>query len=133
MQEVVVGGWRPGQGRRAETVGSLLLGVGDGEGRLHYIGRVGTGFSVRDLADLSDRLRRITRTTSPFHDIPRIDARDARWVAPRLVGEVEVEFEFAEWTRGGRLRQPRSRERAGLKSPRFRSGRCWPIARSSHD
>lgn len=49
MQEVVVGGWRPGQGRRAETVGSLLLGVGDGEGRLHYIGRVGTGFSVTSL------------------------------------------------------------------------------------
>lgn len=104
-QEVVVGGWRPGQGRRAQTVGSLLLGVGDTEGRLRYVGRVGTGFSHRDLDDLNSRLGRIARETAPFHDVPRADARDAHWVTPRLVGEVE----FAEWTRDGRLRQPRWR------------------------
>ncbi|MFD7310459.1 non-homologous end-joining DNA ligase [Promicromonospora sp. NPDC059942] len=113
-QEVVVGGWRPGQGRRATTVGSLLLGVGDAEGRLHYVGRVGTGFSHRDLDDLHDRLGRIARETTPFHDIPRADARDAHWVTPTLVGEVE----FAEWTRDGRLRQPRWRGRREDKDPR---------------
>jgi bifunctional non-homologous end joining protein LigD len=43
-QEVVVGGWRPGAGRREGTIGSLLLGVPDGDG-LTYVGHVGTGFS----------------------------------------------------------------------------------------
>lgn len=104
-QEVVVAGWRPGNGRRAGTVGSLLLGVGDDEGRLRYAGWVGTGFSDLDLTELHDRVGRIERKTSPLDDVPRADARDARWVTPRLVGEVE----FAEWTDDGRLRQPRWR------------------------
>jgi bifunctional non-homologous end joining protein LigD len=104
-QEVVIGGWRPGKGRRAKTVGSLLLGVGDGDGRMRYIGRVGTGFSDRYLEDLHDRLEHMPRKTSPFAEVPRADARDAHWVTPRLVGEVE----FAEWTNDGRLRQPRWR------------------------
>ncbi|WP_207211789.1 non-homologous end-joining DNA ligase [Promicromonospora panici] len=112
-QEAVIGGWRPGRGRRAGTVGSLLLGVSDGDSRMRYIGRVGTGFSERDLDDLHDRLERITRKTSPFADIPRADARDAHWVTPRLVGEVE----FAEWTNDGRLRQPRWRGRREDKDP----------------
>ncbi len=42
------------------------------------------------------------RATSPFVDVPRPDARDAHWVRPVRVGEVE----FAEWTADGRLRQP---------------------------
>ena len=42
-QAVVVGGWRPGQGRRAGGIGSLLFGVPDDEGRLVYAGHVGTG------------------------------------------------------------------------------------------
>ena len=43
-QEVVVGGWRPGQGNRADTIGSLLLGI-PAEGGLAYVGQVGTGFT----------------------------------------------------------------------------------------
>jgi bifunctional non-homologous end joining protein LigD len=34
--------------------------------------------------------------------MPRADARDARWITPMLVGEVE----FAEWTPTEKLRQP---------------------------
>src|SRR2546429_26681 len=45
MQEVVIGGWRPGQGRRSGTIGSLLLGIPADEG-LHYVGQVGTGFTA---------------------------------------------------------------------------------------
>jgi bifunctional non-homologous end joining protein LigD len=41
-------------------------------------------------------------SVSPFSDIPAADAREARWLEPELVGEVE----FAEWTGSGRLRQP---------------------------
>jgi bifunctional non-homologous end joining protein LigD len=100
-QEVVVGGWRPGNGRRAGGVGSLLLGIPTADG-LEYVGRVGTGFSDRDLAEAERRLRGLASTTSPFREVPRPDARDAHWVTPSLVGEVR----FAEWTHGGHLRQP---------------------------
>ena len=48
MQEVVVAGWRPGQGRRAGGIGSLMLGVHDGRPGWSYAGGVGTGFTERD-------------------------------------------------------------------------------------
>ena len=100
-QEVVIGGWRPGNGRRSNQVGSLLMGIPDGDG-LRYVGRVGTGFRDSDLLDLTARLKGMERKTSPFDDVPRADASDAHWITPRIVGEVE----FAEWTATGRLRQP---------------------------
>jgi bifunctional non-homologous end joining protein LigD len=100
-QSVVVGGWRPGQGRRAGGVGSLLFGVPDGEGNLVYAGHVGTGFSDQDLKDLKRMFT--ARSTSPFHGtLPREVTRDAHWVEPDLVGEVA----YAVWTSDGRLRHP---------------------------
>ncbi|TFB52037.1 ATP-dependent DNA ligase [Cryobacterium tagatosivorans] len=111
-QEVVVGGWRPGNGRRSDSIGALLLGIPDGES-LRYVGRVGTGFRDRDLADALSRLTPLARKTSPFADVPSIDARGATWVRPVLVGEVE----FAEWTSSGRLRQPSWRGWRPDKSP----------------
>ncbi|MDP9027247.1 MAG: ATP-dependent DNA ligase, partial [Actinomycetota bacterium] len=100
-QEVVVGGWRPGNGNRADSVGSLLVGVPDAGG-LRYVGRVGTGFTDRQLAELRIRLDGLARKTAPLLDVPSADARDAHWVTPSLVGEVE----FAELTADGRLRAP---------------------------
>jgi bifunctional non-homologous end joining protein LigD len=100
-QEVVVGGWRPGKGRRAGGIGSLLVGLPGSDG-LEYIGRVGTGFRDRELDDIADRLAAVATDENPFTDIPRADASDAHWVTGALVGEVE----FAEWTSTGRLRQP---------------------------
>ncbi|WP_369135327.1 non-homologous end-joining DNA ligase [Modestobacter sp. I12A-02662] len=100
-QAVVVGGWRPGEGRRAGGIGSLLVGVHDDTGRLVYAGHVGTGFTARALADLAPLLT--PRSTSPFADaLPRLVTRDAHWVEPLLVGEVA----FGQWTRDGRLRHP---------------------------
>jgi bifunctional non-homologous end joining protein LigD len=100
-QEVVIGGWRPGSGRRDGAVGSLLMGVPDGSG-LRYVGRVGTGFDDTDVTELTRTMGKIERKTTPFVDAPADVVRDAHWVSPTLVGEVE----FAEWTAGGRLRQP---------------------------
>ncbi|MFT2750570.1 ATP-dependent DNA ligase [Clavibacter sp. Sh2036] len=111
-QEVVVGGWRPGSGSRASGIGSLLVGVPGPDG-LAYAGRVGTGFTERDLADALRRFRPLARKTSPFADVPAADARDAHWITPRLVGEVE----FAEWTSTGRLRQASWRGWRHDKSP----------------
>ena len=100
-QSVVVGGWRPGEGRRAGGIGSLLVGVHDDAGRFVFAGHVGTGFTAAALAQLG---RLVTaRATSPFADaLPREVTRDAHWVQPLLVGEVR----FTEWTREGRLRHP---------------------------
>ena len=114
MQEVVVGGWSPGEGLRAGGLGSLLLGVLDDEGRLVYAGHVGTGFSDRVLADLMARLTGLEQPTPPFADeVPRAHARGARWVSPTLVGEVA----FSEWTRDGRMRHPTWRGLREDKSP----------------
>ena len=112
-QEVVVGGWRPGRGRRSGGIGSLLLGIPEAAG-LRYVGRVGTGFSERDLQRAAQRLGTLARDSSPFSDISAADARGAIWVEPELVGEVE----FAEWTAGGRLRQPSWRGWRTDKVPR---------------
>ena len=103
QQEVIIAGWKPGEGRRADMIGSLLLGVNDDDGQLRYAGHVGTGFTDDMLADLSEQLAPLGRETSPFGTkIPNPAARDARWVEPSLVGEVA----FAEWTADGILRQP---------------------------
>ena len=113
MQEVVVGGWRPGRGRRAATIGSLLMGVHSAQG-LEYIGHVGTGFSDALLRQLGARLADLRVPDSPFAQaLPREDARDAQWVRPELVGEVA----FTEWTGDGRLRHPSWRGLRPDKNP----------------
>lgn len=97
---VVVGATQP-QGARAHF-GALLLGVHD-DGGLRYVGKVGTGFDDRTLADLAARLEPLRRPTSPLVDPPRgAEGRRARWVEPRLV----VEVAFTEWTGDGHLRHP---------------------------
>jgi bifunctional non-homologous end joining protein LigD len=101
VQEVVIGGWRPGNGRREGGVGSLLLGVNEGD-ELRYVGRVGSGFNDHQLDEIQARLARLARATSPLADVPREDARDAHWVTPSLVGEVK----YGELTSAGRLRHP---------------------------
>ncbi|MEO8094567.1 MAG: ATP-dependent DNA ligase [Pseudolysinimonas sp.] len=111
-QEVVIGGWRPGKGARADTVGSLLLGVNEG-GSLRYVGRVGTGFTDAELTKLRARLNSLARQTSPLEGVPREDAREAHWVTPTLVGEVV----YAEVTGDGRLRAPAWRGWRPDKSP----------------
>ena len=52
--EVVIGGWTPGEGRRAGTIGALLLGMYDEDGRLVYVGQVGTGFTQTDAGRPAD-------------------------------------------------------------------------------
>ena len=100
-QEVVVVGWRPGNGRRSGSIGSLLLGI-PGRSGFEYVGRVGSGFSDRDLDDVAHRLEPLARkTTAVVGEMPRMETRDARWVRPVLVGEVR----FSEWSRDGLLRQ----------------------------
>jgi bifunctional non-homologous end joining protein LigD len=112
MQEVVVGGWRPGAGARLGTIGALLVGIPDGD-KLRYAGRVGTGFKDWQLRDILQRLQVLDRPDSPFHDIPAEDAATAHWVSPELVGEVT----FGDWTGTDRMRHPVWRGWRPDKSP----------------
>jgi len=100
-QELVIGGFTAPRGSRTE-LGALLLGYHD-RGRLHYAGKVGTGFDRETLQDLGRRLRALRRDTSPFAGTDSIRESGVTWVAPELV----VEVAFTEWTAGGRLRHPR--------------------------
>jgi bifunctional non-homologous end joining protein LigD len=101
-QEVVIGGWRAGEGGRTSGIGSLLMGI-PGPSGLHFAGRVGTGFTERALANLKKRLAPLQTDESPFAaPLPARDAKGATFVQPVLVGEVR----YSEWTSDGRLRQP---------------------------
>jgi bifunctional non-homologous end joining protein LigD len=113
MQEVVIGGWTPGEGHRQGRFGSLLLGIPDAEG-LRYVGQVGTGFSEAVLDDLMQKLAARRTSERPFAtDIPRRYDKGATWVEPTLVGEVS----FSEWTTEGRMRHPAWRGLRDDKSP----------------
>lgn len=97
-QELVVGGWLPGEGRLRGTVGSLLVGFYEGDD-LVYAGRVGSGLDDRTRDALEQRLAR--RSASPFVNPPR-RVPGVVWVEPDVVAEVK----FSEWTTDGVLRQP---------------------------
>jgi bifunctional non-homologous end joining protein LigD len=104
-QEVVIGGWKPGEGRRKGAIGSLLIGVPGADG-LDYVGHVGTGFTDAMLRELENLITPLAREDSPFASpVPRMHTKDARWVNPEVVGEVA----FGEWTKAGILRHPRWR------------------------
>jgi bifunctional non-homologous end joining protein LigD len=110
-QELVIGGWLPGKGARAGGLGALLMGYyepGDGDVTkldkgsrplpLRYAGRVGTGFDEHELERLGAELETHARDSSPFTGTQ--PPREARFVAPELVAEIE----FRQWTREGILR-----------------------------
>jgi bifunctional non-homologous end joining protein LigD len=98
-QDVVIGGYTPGEGRRGGRVGALAVGYHD-DGRLVYAGKVGTGFTEATLTLLSRELEPLRREDSPFEG--RQPPKDTVFVEPRLVALVE----FREWTRSGTLRAP---------------------------
>jgi bifunctional non-homologous end joining protein LigD len=101
-QEVVVGGWVPGDGKRRDRIGALLVGVRDDDGGLRHVGRVGTGFTEAELDRLGEMLRPLEREDSPFAPGGPKIPKGAVFADPELVAEVE----FREWTDGGQLRAP---------------------------
>jgi bifunctional non-homologous end joining protein LigD len=100
-QEVVIGGWLPGEGRRKGRIGALLVGVYDADGSFRYCGRVGTGFSESELDRLAKLLAPLEREDSPFTAGEK-PPRGAVFCEPKLVAEIE----FGEWTARGILRHP---------------------------
>jgi bifunctional non-homologous end joining protein LigD len=99
-QELAIIGWTPGKGNASGSLGALLLAVADGKGGYEYAGKVGTGFSSKQRAELKKLLSKDERDTPPARGAPRL--RDAHWVEPRYVAQVR----FTEWTHDGKLRHP---------------------------
>jgi bifunctional non-homologous end joining protein LigD len=98
-QELVIGGWLEGEGKRRGFPGALLVGYYD-KGKFVYAGKVGTGFTEATLEKLNKLMKPLARDKSPFD--AGSPPRGAHFVEPKLVAE----FEFVEWTRSGQLRAP---------------------------
>lgn len=104
-QEFVVCGYTD-RSDGSVQVGSLMLGVHDASGELVSVGSVGTGWHVAEASALKDKLARLEVPKAPFSSVSK-PARwsrqvtgSERWVAPRVVAEVE----FAGWTPDGQIR-----------------------------
>ena len=98
-QEFVIVGWLPSDKAR-RGLKSLLLGV-NRDGKLAYVGKVGTGFTQDRMAELRQLLDARARKTAPV-EAPRAMVRGAHWVRPDLVAEIA----FTETTPDGLLRHP---------------------------
>jgi len=96
-EEFVICGYTKPAGSR-EHFGALLLGAYEG-GRLHYVGKVGTGFDRAMLAALYQKFQRWVTPHSALADPPR--ERGVVYLEPRLIAQVS----FQEWTADSKLRQ----------------------------
>jgi len=97
QQEFIICGYTTGE---RDYFSSLVLGLYD-NGKLVYVGNVGTGFDQNLLESIYRRIEPLTTTQSPFAETPQM-LREAIWVRPEVVCEVK----FASWTEEGRLRAP---------------------------
>jgi len=98
--EVVIGGFTRGEGNRAGTFGSLLVGRLESDG-LKFAGRVGTGFNQRRLETLTKRMKQLAVKDCPFDPLPPPAYRKgATCVRPELQAMVEI----TEFTNDGLVR-----------------------------
>lgn len=97
-QELAIVGFTPAS-HSGSQIGALLVAVAEGD-HLRFAGKVGTGFSAKQRADLMKDLKRDTVRKPMVTSAPRM--KNATWVEPRLVAQVR----FTEWTSEGKLRHP---------------------------
>jgi bifunctional non-homologous end joining protein LigD len=106
-QELVVGGWTPGEGTAGE-LGALVVGVFEGAA-LRFAGKVGSGFDARTRRDLRGRLDLLATDAPPF-DPPPAAAYRGRW-GGELAGvtwtrpELVIRATLGGWSRDGSVRQ----------------------------
>jgi bifunctional non-homologous end joining protein LigD len=96
-QEFVIAGYTPGE---RDYFGSLALGFYE-DGKLHYAGNVGTGFTARNLAEIWSLLEPLKTTKNPFAKAEK-GLPGTLWVKPELVAQIK----FANWTDDRKLRAP---------------------------
>jgi bifunctional non-homologous end joining protein LigD len=109
-QEMVVGGFTINDDT-SKTFSSLLVGVYDGK-RLHYTGKVGTGFNDKTQKEMMKAFKPLITSTVPFSEIPDVNKPSrfrpnpphatVTWLKPELVCEVS----YAELTSEGIMRHP---------------------------
>jgi bifunctional non-homologous end joining protein LigD len=123
-QDCVILGWTPGQGGRSGTFGALLVGAYD-EGKLMWIGQVGTGFTRATLDRVLEALEPLKRATPPIDDPELAKVKGATFVEPTLVCEVEY-LEITKSTKKMRapsfkgLREDKAPDESVLELPRGR-------------
>jgi len=105
--DAIICGYTYGKGIRSQYFGALVLGLYK-EGKLVYIGKVGTGWTEPQLKHLLEILKTLQIDT-PHFDIPY----EVTWVRPCLVAVVQ----FIEWTQDLRLRNPSFKRLRFDKSP----------------
>ena len=94
-------GWIPSDKKRPFS--ALMLGLAE-DGVLQYVGRVGTGFSAKDQADIMARLKPGLRSRPPDGLVGQVNVpADAHWVVPTI----QAEIGFAGWTADRQLRHAR--------------------------
>jgi bifunctional non-homologous end joining protein LigD len=99
-EDVVVLGYLDMKGSR-DILGALVVGQIDG-GTLRYAGRVGTGFSAREAAQIWEALQPLRASPPPLaRRLERAQRQGIKWVEPRLVAEIE----HRGWSPDGILRQ----------------------------
>lgn len=94
---IIVGYTQPTGARK--YIGALLLG-GYHDGKLQYVGKVGTGFSQERLRELDQMFKKLKRAGAPVVNPPR--ERDVTYLEPKLVAQIA----YQEWTADLKLRQP---------------------------
>jgi bifunctional non-homologous end joining protein LigD len=99
-QEFVIGGFTY-QPKHPERLAALLIGVYEKQD-LIFAGKVGTGFDRAESARLIKKLGPLEQKTPAFKAVPNLAKRDAVWVKPKLVAQIN----FTEWTGGHSLRHP---------------------------
>jgi len=108
--DVVIVGYTPGEGWRSEYFGALALGAYR-EGKLEFMGKVGTGFDEGLLKSISPLLKARTTDIKPVEAEPPYEVR---WVKPELVCEVK----YMEVTHDRKLRAPVFRRLRFDKAPK---------------
>lgn len=99
-QEFVIGGWA--ESDKSRSFKSLLFGAYE-NGKLQWIGRSGGGYKQAEMPGILKQLEEIESDKSPFEN-KILDTKGAKthFIQPKLVAN----FEFATWTKSGRIRKP---------------------------
>jgi len=108
--EVVIGGFTQNEGS-AKTFSALLVGAFD-NGRLDYMGKIGTGFNDKTQKEIMAKMKKLVTTKVPFTETPDVEKPSrfrpnppkakVTWLKPELVCEVS----YTEITSDGVMRHP---------------------------
>jgi DNA ligase D-like protein (predicted ligase)/DNA ligase D-like protein (predicted 3'-phosphoesterase) len=108
--DCVIFGYTQGTGIRKSTFGALLLGLYDNDGKVIYVGKVGTGFTQKILNELLAQFYPLKTNDSPLNlEI----SEEVSWVKPKFVCEISYQVV----TKDGRLRMPRFQRMRTDKKP----------------